>query len=79
MSKDKKLVGHCSNCQGPVYSEGVINNTNKDSLGSTNWKSDWAKFKNKSYASVIKQNISKKLGDENKSVKIHNISHFSEK
>ena len=62
-----------------MYSERVINNTSKDSLGSTNWKSDWAKFKNKSYASVVKQNISKKLGDENKSVMIHNISHFSEK
>ena len=87
LSKDKKQVGHCSNavpntvknCQSRVYSERIINNTSKDSLGSTNWKSDWAKFKNKSYASVVKQNISKKLDDENKSVKIHNISHFSEK
>ena len=62
-----------------MYSERVINNTSKDSVGSMNWKSDWAKFKNKSYAAVVKQNTSKKLGDENQSVKVHNISHVSEK
>ena len=39
-----------------TYLSRVITNTCKDHIGSTNWKLDWAKINNKSYAWVLKQN-----------------------
>ena len=53
----------------------MINNTSKDSFGSTNWRLDWARINSKSYASVVIQNTFKASSDKNKSEKIHKISH----
>ena len=40
-----------------TYASRVVINTNKDHIGSKNWRLDWAKLNNKSYAWVASQKI----------------------
>ena len=74
--KTKKRVGHCLNAvqnqengNGQrVYKSKIFNSTTKNCKGSTNWKLDWARCNNKSYAWVLKQS-KYQFNNNDKSVK----------
>ena len=57
-----------------MYATRVVVNTNKENIGSANWRLDWAKLNNKSYAWVASQKIRQSaVTVRNKNVKnIHN-------
>ena len=57
----------------------VIVNASKDQSGSKNWKLDWAKANNQSYAWVLKQKHFPKVIDKNQHVKKvgNNVKKFS--
>ena len=51
MPKQSKYSSKCT------YASRVVVNTNNDHIGSENWRLDWAKLNNKSYAWVASQKI----------------------
>ena len=51
MPKQSKCSSKCT------YASRVVVNTNNDHIGSENWRLDWAKLNNKSYAWVASQKV----------------------
>ena len=62
-----------------IFVTRVIVNASKDQSGSKNWKLDWAKANNQSYAWVLKQKHFPKVIDKNQHVKKvgNNVKKFS--